>query len=243
MTTSPNIPRRRGVGEGWNGGRWMSCNERKLGLPGTLGGPVSCGCIFTIQDEGRLSSARLALEEALKLDPLSYIALRQLGDLDLAAGNYASAAAYLKRARSAKPGDTDLALAEGRALEKINDYAAARDVLEASLKSMPEALPARLALGRVYLALKNLGAAEDQYEAVLLLQPGNREAALGLARALIAGGKFGAAISQLRPLSNSDRQTPELFELLADAYRGAGNTVEAQAAKSHAKLLRRGFLR
>ena len=193
------------------------------------------------QDDGRLSTARLALEEALKLDVSSYIALRQLGDLELAAGNYPSAEAYFRRARAGNPGDPALAFAEGQALEKMRDYAAARDVLEAGLKLTPDALQARLALGRVYLDLKDTSAAEDQFEAVLLLQPASREAAFGLARALISDGKFAAAISELLPLSNSDRQNRELFELLGEAYRGAGKTVEAQAAESRAKLLRHGL--
>jgi choline-sulfatase len=193
------------------------------------------------QDDGRLSIARVALEEVLKLDPLSSIVLRQLGDLELAAGSYQSAAEYLKRARAANPRDSDLAFAEGQALEKMHDYAGARDALEAGLKLTPEALQVRLALGRIYLALKDNIAAQNQFEAAVLLQPGSREAALGLARALIGEGKFAAAISQLLPLSKSDRPDPQVFDLLAEAYRSAGKTAEAQAAESRAALLRQGL--
>jgi predicted Zn-dependent protease len=177
----------------------------------------------------------------LKLDPLSSIVLRQLGDLELAAGSYQSAAEYLKRARAANPRDSDLAFAEGQALEKMHDYAGARDALEAGLKLTPEALQVRLALGRIYLALKDNIAAQNQFEAAVLLQPGSREAALGLARALIGEGKFAAAISQLLPLSKSDRPDPQVFDLLAEAYRSAGKTAEAQAAESRAALLRQGL--
>jgi choline-sulfatase len=193
------------------------------------------------QDDGSLSMARIALEQALKLDPLSYIVLRQLGDLELAAGNYPRGEEYLKRARAANPGDSDLAFAESHALEKLHDFAGARDALEAGLKLSPEALQARLALGRIYLALKDDIAAQDQFEAAVLLQPGSREAALGLARALIGEKKFAAAISQLLPISKSDRPDPEVFDLLAEAYRSTGKTAEAQAADSRAKLLRQGL--
>ena len=54
-------------------------------------------------DDNRSSDARGFLEKALELDPASPTALRQLGELELAAGDYSKAAAHLKRAREVRP--------------------------------------------------------------------------------------------------------------------------------------------
>ena len=132
-------------------------------------------------DDNRTDQARQALEKVLQLDPKSLTALRQLGELELHAGDYAQAAEHLKRARES--GDANAAFYEGQAREKIGDFAGARDALEASLKLTPGQFPARLLLGQVYLGLKDPKNAEDQFEAALLLQPESAEAQQGLTQA------------------------------------------------------------
>jgi choline-sulfatase len=134
-------------------------------------------------DDNRTDEARQALERVLQLDPKSPTGLRQLGELELNAGDYARAAAHLKQAREVRPEDATTAFYEGQAREKIGDFAGARDALEASLKLTPEQFAARLLLGQVYLGLKDPKNAEDQFEAALLLQPKSAEAQLGLTRA------------------------------------------------------------
>ena len=134
-------------------------------------------------EDNRTDQARQALEKVLQLDPKSQTALRQLGELELHAGDYTRAAEHLKQAREVSPGDATAAFYEGQAREKIGDFAGARDALEASLKLTPGQFPARLLLGQVYLGLKDPKNAEDQFEAALLLQPESAEAQLGLTQA------------------------------------------------------------
>jgi choline-sulfatase len=134
-------------------------------------------------DDNRTDEARQALEKVLQLDPKSPTALRQLGELELHAGEYVRAAEHLKLARQVRPEDSTAAFEEGQAREKSGDFAGARDALEASLKLMPGQFPARLLLGQVYLGLKDPRNAEDQFEAALLLQPESAEAQRGLTRA------------------------------------------------------------
>src|SRR3989454_942871 len=152
-------------------------------------------------EDDRPADARGALEKVLQLDPKSPTALRQLGELELHAGDYSKAAEHLKRAREVRPEDATAAFEEGQALDKIGDLADARDALEASLKLTPGQFTARLLLGQVYLGLKDARAAEDQFEAALLLQPNSTEAQLGVARAQIAEGSFADAVQQLEALS------------------------------------------
>jgi Flp pilus assembly protein TadD len=134
-------------------------------------------------DDNRSGEARHALEEVLRLDPKSPTALRQLGELELQAGDYTKAAEHLKQAREVRPEDATAAFYEGQARQKTGDLAGARDALEASLKLTPGQFPARLLLGQVYLGLKDPNNAEDQFEAALLLEPKSSEAQTGLTQA------------------------------------------------------------
>ena len=189
-------------------------------------------------EDDRPADARQSLEKVLALDPKSPTALRQIGELELQAGDYAKAAQHLKGALEARPDDATAAFCAGKALQKSNDLAGARDALETSLKLMPGQFSARLLLGQVYLGLKDLKAAEDQLEAALLLQPDSVEAQLALANAQMADGNFAEAAQQLEELSKAQPKNAEIFDLLAKAYSGLGKTTESQRAEARAKALR-----
>jgi arylsulfatase A-like enzyme/Flp pilus assembly protein TadD len=188
-------------------------------------------------EDDRAAEARKSLEKVLQLDPKSPTALKQLGELELRAGEYAQSAQHLKAALEVRPEDASTALHEGQALDKMHDLPGARDALEASLKLLPRQLEARLLLGDVYLGLKDPKAAEDQFEAALLIQSSSVEGQLGVAKAEIAEGKFNEAVQQIEPLSKSQPGTAELFELLAQAYAGLGKKAEAEQAAARARLL------
>jgi predicted Zn-dependent protease len=188
-------------------------------------------------DDNRSAEARAALEQVLQLDPKSPTALRQLGELELQAGDFAKAADHLKRAREVRPEDATAAFYEGQARNKIGDFAGARDALEASLKLTPGQLEARLLLGDVYLNLKDAKAAEDQFEAAQLLDSSSIVAQVGSARAQVAEGNFAAAVEQLEPLTKSQPDNAQVFEALSKAYAGQGKTAEAQKAADRATFL------
>ena len=189
-------------------------------------------------EDNRPADARRSLERVLQLDPKSPTALRQLGELELRAGDYSKAADHLKVAREVSPTDATAAFQEGQAMQKQGNLEGAREALEASLKLMPGQFPARLLLGQIYLGLKDNAAAEDQFEAALLLRPGSVEAQLGLGRVTLAGGRFKDAVEQLETLSRSQPDNAEIFELLGQAYRGIGKNDAAQKAETRASLLR-----
>jgi choline-sulfatase len=190
-------------------------------------------------DDNRPRDARAALEKVIERDPKAPTALRQLGELELNSGDYATAAEHLKAARAVRPDDAMAALYEGRAREKIGDLSGAREALEASLKLTPGQLQARLLLGRVYLGLKNPKAAADQFEAASLLDTSNVDAELGLARAQIADGNAAAAIAQLDTLSPPQDSNPELWEVRALAYKSLGKEADADRAEARAQALRK----
>ncbi len=190
-------------------------------------------------DDNRTSDARAALEKALELDPKSPTALRQLGELEFQAGEYAKAAGHLKRAREVRPDDATAAFLQGEALQKTGDLAGARDALEQSLKLVPGQFEARLLLSQTYLKLNDAKAAEDQAEAALLLQPESVNAAIAVARAQIADHRFADAVETLKPFSESKSATADLFDLLSEAYTGTGKQADAARAKAQAERLRK----
>ena len=75
-------------------------------------------------DDNRPDEARRALEKTLELDPKSPTALRQLGELELNAGEYNNAAEHLKRAREARPDDSTAAFHEGQARQRLATWPA-----------------------------------------------------------------------------------------------------------------------
>jgi choline-sulfatase len=203
----------------------------KIGVQNLLHNAMLAG------DDNRQNDARQFLEKALQLDPNSPTTLRQLGELELAAGDNTQAAAHLKRAEALRPDDSTAAYELGEALQKSNDWPGARDALEASLKLAPDQISARLQLGRVYLQLKDAKNAEDQFEAALLVDSNNIEGRLGLAEAEIAQSNFAGALPDLEALTKSDPKNPVALHLLAKAYRGLGKEQAAKHAEDQAAAL------
>ncbi len=189
-------------------------------------------------DDNRPADARAALEKTLELDPKSPTALRQLGELEFQAGDYAKAADHLKRTREIRPEDATAAYIQGEALEKAGDYAGAREALEASLKLLPGQFEARLLLGGVYLQLKDPKAAEDQGQAALLLKSDSVEAAILVARAQIADGRFNEATETVHPFMNTVPTRIKVFDALAQAYADTGKEDDARRMKKQADDLR-----
>jgi choline-sulfatase len=203
----------------------------KIGVQNLLHNAMLAG------DDNRQNDARQFLEKALQLDPNSPTTLRQLGELELAAADYAQAAVHLKRAEALRPDDSTAAYELGEALQKSNDWPGARDALEASLKLAPDQMSARLQLGRVYLQLKDAKNAEDQFEAALLVDSNNTEARLGLAEAQIAQSNFAGALPDLEALTKSDPKNSAALHLLAKTYQGLGKAQAAKQAEAQAAAL------
>lgn len=188
-------------------------------------------------DDNRSADARQFLEKAVQLDPTSTNALLQLGEIELAAGDYAKATLHLKRASQLRADDPNAAYEAGEAMEESGDFAGARDALEASLNLAPSQMPARLLLGHVYLQLKDAKNAADQFEAALLVESDNTDGRLGLAEAQIQQLNFAGALPDLEALTKSDPRNAAALRLLAQAYRGLGREPDAKRLEAQAATL------
>ncbi len=134
-------------------------------------------------EDNRPDAAREALEKILTLNPKSFAALQQLGEIEMKSGDWAKAAVHLRAAHELRPQDASLNLHLGETLAKTGDLAGARAALEAGLPLKPGEVGDRILLGNIYLDLKDGCAAADQFEAALLLNPESGEAKAGLAKA------------------------------------------------------------
>jgi Flp pilus assembly protein TadD len=190
-------------------------------------------------DDNRSNDARQFLEKALQLDPSSPTALRQLGELELAAKDFDKASAHLKRASELRPDDSTAAFELGEAMEKSGNWPGARDALESSLKLAPGQMPARLLLGRVYLQLKDAKNAEDQFEAALLVDSNNTDGRLGLAEAQIQQSNFAGALPDLEAIAKAQPRNVQVLHLLARAYRGLGREQDARRTEEQATALQK----
>jgi choline-sulfatase len=190
-------------------------------------------------DDNRSNDARQFLEKALQLDPASPTALRQLGELELAAKDFDKASAHLKRASELRPDDSTAAFELGEAMGKSGNWPGARDALESSLKLAPGQMPARLLLGRVYLQLKDAKNAEDQFEAALLVDSNNTDGRVGLAEAQIQQSNFAGALPDLEAIAKAQQQNVEVLHLLARAYRGLGRELDARRTEKQATALQK----
>lgn len=190
------------------------------------------------QEDERQQDARAALEKVIALDPHSWTALNQLGEIEFTAGEYRKAAEHLKLAAEARPEDPSIAFLEGRALKAAGDLRGARKAIGASLALAPAQYPARVLLGELYLISHETDLAEDQFDAALLLQPNGVEAGVGMARAQLDQKQFQAAFEQLQALAKADADNAEVFALLAQACRALGKNDQAAEAEQKAILLR-----
>src|SRR5262249_51529235 len=112
----------------------------------------------------RFDQARRSFEKVLELDPASFTALSQLGQIELSEGNYKSSVDRLQPPPALRPDVFGFAFDSARPLHPLGQLPAAREALESSLKQNPTNLAARLLLARVDLDLKDARAAHDQVE-------------------------------------------------------------------------------
>jgi choline-sulfatase len=188
-------------------------------------------------EHGQTDKARATLNKLLAADPKDEAALAQLGELELKARNFRPAAISLERALQLKPTDSAVAYYLAQALVGKGDLPKAREALETSLRLVPGQLPARLLLGEVCLKMADANAAADQFEAALLIAPENSVAQIGLGRALLLQKKFHEAATQLEAASR--HASPEVFELLSQAYAGMGKKDLATQSADRAARLRK----
>ncbi len=152
---------------------------------------------------GETDAARLAWEAALNISPDYPYALHGMGKVGLLHSDFASAAEYLQRARTAQPNSDEVVKDLSRALTKLGKISEAEDVLAEFVDRHPESTETLVLLGQAQLARRDFESAKGSFERALELYPGLPHAQQGLGTALIRLGDRERA----KELLNSQRES------------------------------------
>jgi Flp pilus assembly protein TadD len=149
-------------------------------LPDTA--PVHALIGFAALRDGRPDAAVGELREALRLDPNSATANRNLAEALDAAGN-ADALPYFRRAVELDPNDANAQHGLGSALLSRRDYADAAAHLKLAVQIDPRSATAHNDLGVALASMGQVADARQEFSAAVALQPDFAEARRNLAAA------------------------------------------------------------
>lgn len=131
-------------------------------------------------DQNRHKAAKAGYEQVLKQNPNSAHANLRLGILLSWSGELDSALVLIARARSARPRDADIALAQARVLSWKKRYDDALALYDSILAVTPGLRDAALGRAQVTAWRGDLEAAEQAYRAILVENPRDADAMAGL---------------------------------------------------------------
>jgi Flp pilus assembly protein TadD len=193
-------------------------------------------------ENGDLEAAAEGFREAVERDPGSWVALHQLGRLELWRGRYPEAIELLGRVARRHPGSVDVQLDYARALDGAGRAEPAAEAYRRVLALSPAHSNARYGLARQLLAT---GAEEEARRQLELYRSGYEDEQrmtreVGLANALVdragnlvAQDQTDAALEVLAGLPES----PEVLAAQADAYLAAGDRERAIVSLERAVAL------
>lgn len=141
------------------------------------------GLGLALLDAGRLGEARTAFEDALELNPDSWMAMFQIGLLDAEEEPDGALELLARAASAAPPGNKAVVLiAQGDLLFAQGDPEGARAAYEASIADTPFIIDSHLGLARALEALGDEKGALKQYREAARFDPGNQAIADAIAR-------------------------------------------------------------
>jgi tetratricopeptide (TPR) repeat protein len=144
------------------------------------------------------------------------------------AGDWKSAAAYLRRAVELEPNDASLRHKFGTALSMSGDARGAAEQLEAAVRAAPGNLEARFNFGQVLVSLSRVDEAVPQFLAVVKQAPADVEARFELAEALRAARRPQESLAQYELVLKADSNRADARFGYALALAGAGRVAEAR---------------
>ena len=128
-------------------------------------------CGNALQRLGRINEAIAALEAALRIDPASAPCRFNLGNVHVAAGDFAAAEREFEAALALDPAMADAAIALANALESQQRPLEAEQQLRGLLATTPDCAPAAYNLGLLLLARDEFDSAEAMFRACLEADP------------------------------------------------------------------------
>jgi tetratricopeptide (TPR) repeat protein len=142
---------------------------------------------------GDLDTAKVQLEEALKLRPDLYPARNALAQLSLQKQDWNTALQLSQEVLSQSPNNMFGLLVRSHALMATNDYPQAKALLLETIKAYPKSRDALYQLGYLYFREKSYKLAEENFKAVYYQDPPDLRGLMGLVETYLAQSQFDIA--------------------------------------------------
>ncbi len=178
---------------------------------------------------GQIESARLALAEAIALDPARPVLHKQMGAVQAARGDVAAAQTALKRAVELDPTSHEASFALGALqCERLGRCAESLDLLQRAIALAPDSVRYEVAAGRALLQAGRAHEALQAFSTAVSLDPFSVEAhvGLGLSRAMLE--MYVEAATALERALELDPVHPDVRLQLASVYRRLGRSQDAE---------------
>jgi tetratricopeptide (TPR) repeat protein len=174
------------------------------------------------------ATRRASFEATLAEHPNDVEALKGLGDLQLAAGQFEPAIALYRKALAVRADDVGARLSLARALSQTKAYQEAASAYEAVLETQPENREARLELARILSWDGRYDASLTVYADVLARSPDDKDALVERARVLSWKGDLDLAIRLFGELQERYPTDRDVLLGRGQALQWSGRAVEAE---------------
>src|SRR5215471_10965164 len=195
-------------------------------VPGDLKALTLMG--MAVSADGRLEEGNGYYRQALKVNASFAPALKNLAANELALGHAAIARGYFERLFALTPADPAARLGLAQARMESGQTSQALEALE----GMPADAPAtaHFAAGELLAKLERYSTAARQFELAQSGYPNPYDAGFNLMLAYVKSGRHADALRTGEDMIRKGHRKAELYNLLAQAYEGAGKTAEAYGA-------------
>jgi arylsulfatase A-like enzyme/Tfp pilus assembly protein PilF len=180
------------------------------------------------------------LEQVLKEEPNTPIALLHLGRAYMALKEYQKAVPPLRSLVDMKPEDAFARYEFGCALVKTGNWAEAAPHFEAAVSQIPSVAMMHFYLAFVYQRTSRIDEAAKEFQAALRLDPNNFPANLLLGRLFVGQQRGADALPYLRKAVKLRPDSIDAHGFLSDAYRELGQEANARRELSEAERIRSG---
>jgi tetratricopeptide (TPR) repeat protein len=174
------------------------------------------------------TTLRAQYEGALAGNPRDADALKGLGDLQSAAGQFEAATTLYRKSLAERPNDASTQLALARALSQTRNYGEAALAYEAALKEQPDLREARLELARILSWDGRLADSLKIYEDALARDPHDKDALIERARVLSWKGELDRAIQLFSELQAQYPTDRDVLLGKGQALQWSGRAAEAE---------------
>jgi Flp pilus assembly protein TadD/mono/diheme cytochrome c family protein len=186
------------------------------------------------QSDPREPILRAWMENVLRKNPADPTALFNLASVDMAQGDYGTAATLYQRAVDARPGDARMMTALASALLESGDWQHAREELLAAAAADPGYADALYNLALIETSQEMLPEAQKHLQATVALEPANIDAHHGLVAIYTAQHDLAAAIREQKAVVAIDASRPDDWNDLGALLARHGDRAAAHEAFEHA---------